>query len=352
VTATPAVSAVVVSHRSASEAAGCVRSLREAFERERVPGEIVLVDCGSGPDEVRALEALPADTRVLLAENRGYSGGVNAGLARARGAWLVLANADVVFLPGALTALLEAIRPHSVGAAAPLCLWDAGGRLRLPPENPTGFWNALAERHVGRWPALDGRRFAAFARRTLALWERGGDARQLVGAVLVTRRDVLDRVGAFDQRFPFEYEETEWEDRVRAAGYSLRFVAEARVRHLFARSAARNPDAESRRAVSRRRYRELRYGRLGRAILERPRPASASPDPNVDAAAEPVLPARPGAWAAISTNPSVIPFAGCELSEGFRLPEDVLGSLRPGPIYLRAFRRDGATLETRVWVKR
>ena len=39
------------------------RSLREAFAREKVAGEIVLVDCGSGPEEVRAL-ARSARTRT------------------------------------------------------------------------------------------------------------------------------------------------------------------------------------------------------------------------------------------------------------------------------------------------
>ncbi len=65
-----------------------------------------------------------------------------------------------------------------------------------------------------------------------------------------------------------------------------------------------------------------------------------------------MLDARSGAWAAVSTNPSLIPFAGRPLAEEFRLPEDVLASLRPGPVYLRAFGRDGRTLETRVWEKR
>jgi len=226
-----AVSVVVVNHRSAAEAEACVASLREAFAREAIAGEIVLVDCDSGPDEVRALAALRADAEVFLPENRGYSGGANAGLERARAGRLVVSNADVVFLEGALSALLAAIGDPAVGAAAPLCLWDAGGRLRLPADSAAGFFGELGVRH-----------FAPFARETLRLWERGGDARHLPGAVLAARRDVFDRVGRFDERFLFEYEETEWEDRVRAAGLRLRYVPAARVRHLFARSAARNPE--------------------------------------------------------------------------------------------------------------
>jgi N-acetylglucosaminyl-diphospho-decaprenol L-rhamnosyltransferase len=349
----PRLSAVVVNHRTAAEAGDCVRSLREEFAREGLQGagEIVLVDSDSGPEERPALQAIPADARVFLEENRGYSGGVNAGIAGARGAVLFLCNADVVFLPGAVGALLRAVDAPDVGAAAPLCLWDAEGRLCLPPESPAGFWGELAERHGGRFPALDARRFAAFARRSLQLWEEGGDAVHLAGAVLAARRDVIARVGAFDERFLFEYEETEWEDRVRAAGLRLRFVAEARVRHLFARSASRNPDTERRRTASRRLYREQRYGRLGRAVLERPAPSSGR-SAKIRALAEPALPARDGAWVAVSTNPSLIPFAGGPLARDFRLPADVLASLRAGPVYLRAFAHDGRVLDTGVWEKR
>jgi GT2 family glycosyltransferase len=338
----PAVSAIVVNHRSAAEASACVDSLREAFRRESLAGEIVLVDCASGPEEVRALEAAPADARVFLEENRGYSGGVNAGLAAAKSARLLIANADVLFLEGAVTALLSAIEDPRVGAAAPLCLWDAAGTLRLPAEAAPEFFGELG---------LGFDRFPAFARRTLSLWERGGETRHLVGAVLAARRDVFDRVGRFDERYPFEYEETEWEDRVRRAGLTLRFEPRARARHLFARSAGRNPETEARRETSRRRYREKRWGRLGRALLER---AGARSPRRIDAArlADPSLSARDGAWLAVSTNPTLIPFAGTPLARPFRLPAEILESLRPGPVYLRSFDpRDGRPLETFVWEK-
>jgi GT2 family glycosyltransferase len=336
---TPSASAIVVNHRSAPEAAACVATLREAFAREKMEGEIVLVDCGSGEEEVRALSGLSADTNVFLPDNRGYSGGVNAGLARARSARLLIANADVVFHSGAVSALLAHIEDPRIGAAAPLCLWDADGRLRLPAESPTRF-----RAQLGR------ERFAPFARRQIALWEKGGDAEHLSGAVLAARRDVFDRVGRFDERFLFEWEETEWEERVRLAGFLLRFVPEARVRHLYARSAGRNPETERRRAVSRRLYRERRWGRLGRSILER------APQPYRDGfarSAEPGLPARAGAWAAVSTNASLVPFAGAPLDTPLRLPEEVLASLPPGPVYLRTFSAaDGEPLETAVWEKR
>jgi GT2 family glycosyltransferase len=335
---TPAVSAVVVTHRTASEAADCVASLRADFERSGVAGEVVLVDCGSGDEEAERLRGAGADALLLLPDNRGYSGGINAGIQRARGAAMLLCNADVVFQPGAVAVLAAAVAERRVGAAAPLCFWDAAGRLRLPADPPSGL---AAE--------LGLTRFARFARHTLSLWEHGGDARRLVGAVLAVRREVLDRVGAFDERYPFEYEETDWEIRVRRAGFALRFTPAARVRHLYGRSAARNAETEQRRAESRRRFRSLHYGRLGRALIERSERGGRRP-PRARRVAEPSIGATPGAWVAVSTNPSLVPFAGAPLDSDFRLPGEVMASLRPGPVWLRVFREaDGAPVETLVW---
>lgn len=343
----PDVSAVVVSHMSAREALDCVASLVRAFRDEDLAGEVVLVDCGSGAGETRALEAAGADVFLPLPENRGYSGGINAGLARARSFRILACNADVVFGPGSVRPLLEAIDDPSVGAAAPLALWDVEGRVRLPAGWAPGFLSDLAQLSAGRRPSRDEARFALHARETLRLWERGGLARHLSGAVLAVRREVFDRAGRFDERFPFEFEETEWEDRVRASGLALSFVPQSRVRHLWGSSAAASPDVAARRAESRRVYWRRRYGRLRKTILERAaRRSAAPPFPRL---AELRFPARPGAWLAISTNPSLLPFAGAPLDDGFALPAEIAGRLPAAPLYLRVFQAsDGRPLETFV----
>ena len=346
---TPEVSAVVVSHRSAAEAARCVASLAEAFGQDGIAGEIVLVDCGSGEEEAALLRDVPADRHVLLAENRGYAGGVNAGLAQARSARLILSNADVVFAAGSVGRLLEAIAEPRVGAAAPLSTWDTEGRVRLPPGFAPGLFRDAAQLLSGLFPALDRRRFASFARETQRLWEGGGRVPHLSGAVLAARRDVFDAAGRFDERFPFEYEETEWEDRVRSKGLDLLFVPEARVHHLWAVSSSRNPETAARRAASERLYRLRRYGRAATALLSRaarlPRPR-----PAVPRLPEPRLAAREGAAVALSPNPSGFPFAVSDLSHEFLLPEEIRSGLAPGLWYVTVFRKaDGRPLERSVW---
>jgi N-acetylglucosaminyl-diphospho-decaprenol L-rhamnosyltransferase len=346
----PEVSAVVVSHESSREALDCVASLRSALRAEGISGEVVLVDCGSRAADSERLGAASADVFLPLAENRGYSGGVNAGLARAASSRILLCNADVVFTSGALGPLLEAVDDRSVGAAAPLAHWDSAGHIRLPAGWAPGFFSDLAQLSPGRRPERDAARFASFARGSLRLWESGGSARHLTGAVLAARRDVFDRVGRFDERFPFEYEETEWEDRVRASGLGLRLVSRSRIRHLWGSSSAASADASARRAESRRLYWRRRYGRLGRGILERA--ARRNTVPIFHRLARPSLPAQEGAWVAISPNASLLPFAGVPLDRDFTLPDEIVGRLPKAPLHLRIFRAsDGREVETFTWEK-
>jgi GT2 family glycosyltransferase len=347
-TGRPDVSVIVVNYRSAEESRRCVESLRDAFAGEGLAGEIVLVDSGSGPGEASVLAGIPADVTVLLETNRGYAGGINAGLSRARGERVVLSNADVVYHSGAVTELLAAIQDPRVGAAAPVMVWDAEGRVKLPPGYAPGFLTDLAQRLAGRWPALDDRRFRSWARETLELWKKGGPARHLAGAVLAVRRNVFERVGVFDESFPFEYEETEWEDRVRRAGMSLVVAPNARVRHFWAGSASRSPETAARQSASERLYRERRYGRLGRSVLERASPARVRfpriPEPRFEPA--------PGFVLGISPNPSRLPFAGADLEREFRLSPEVEAGLPVGRWFFTILSApDGRPVTTREWEK-
>jgi GT2 family glycosyltransferase len=354
----PELSAIIVNYRQAALARRCAATLREAFSSEGIEGEIVLVDCASGEAESAALEAVPADVCLRLPDNRGYAGGINAGLSRASGRRILLSNADVEYRPGALTALLASLEDPRVGAAAPVCAWDAAGRVLLPPGFSPGFLEELALLSPPRAGRGDLRRFAAFAREAIALWTRGGSARHLSGAVLAARRDAFDRAGRFDERFSFEYEETEWEGRVRALRMQLRVVAEARVRHLWGASASGDPETVRRRVESRRLFRQRRYGRFGRVLLERaerrggaPRPAGLGRHGRKPASArrgwEEEIPARSGAWIGLSPNASGIPFAGADLSRPFRLPEELEATLPAGDWLCTVFSaHDGRPIES------
>src|SRR6185369_14556729 len=142
--------------------------------------------------------------RLLAIDNRGYSGGVNAGIAAARARMLLFCNADVELGPGSLGPLLDAASRPEVGAAAPVQHADPQGRILLPSGFGAGFARDLAQA-AGNGRGAD-RRFSRHAARQWRLWHEGGETDDLTGSLLATRREVVDRVGRLDERFPFEYE--------------------------------------------------------------------------------------------------------------------------------------------------
>jgi GT2 family glycosyltransferase len=58
----------------------------------------------------------------------------------------------------------------------------------------------------------------------------------LVGAALMTRREVLDRAGAFDEGYFMYSEELDWQRRVRQAGWKIVYLPEAVITHYEGKS--------------------------------------------------------------------------------------------------------------------
>jgi len=346
----PDVSAVFVNHLSSTECARAVESFRLAAREEGLRGETVVVDCASGPEEADRLRRIAPDRLVLLAENRGYSGGLNAGIAQAGAGRLLLCNADVEFLPGSIAPLISAAAQDSVGAAAPVQFANSSCRIHLPSGFGSGFIRDL--RQMGVFPARgEARRFARWARMQWTLWHSGGEAGNLVGSIVATRRAILDRVGRFDERFEFEYEETEWQDRLRRGGLRLRVVADSRAVHRLGASSARNPESAARSARSRARYRRRRYGRFrGRLLDFAERRAKEKIAPGIAVESAPLVLARgPDFAVAASPNASVLPFVAARLDRDVDLRE-IAAILGPRFAY-RVFRVADGSPEGVFWAR-
>ncbi|HQR47533.1 MAG TPA: glycosyltransferase, partial [Thermoanaerobaculia bacterium] len=113
----------------------------DALEREGVE-ETLVVDNGSGADEVVRLGARPGVTLHRLPENRGFAAPANLGARAARAPFLALVNNDCVLEAGYLAACLSALEGDSALAAVQGVVLDGAGRT----VDGWGFgWTARAE---------------------------------------------------------------------------------------------------------------------------------------------------------------------------------------------------------------
>jgi GT2 family glycosyltransferase len=203
---------VVVSWNGREDTLAALESLRGI--------ETVVVDNGSEDGSAEAIaEQHPEVELVRAGVNLGFAGGNNVGIRRAlaRGAdWVLLVNNDAAVEPGLADALAAAAaaRPDA-GVLACKVLFADSDRL----------WYACA----GFNPYLGRSRHERFGRRDEP--GRRRDTVRATGAAMAVSRRAIGAAGLLDEELFLYAEDLEWCLRIRAAGFAIVYVPEARVRH-------------------------------------------------------------------------------------------------------------------------
>jgi GT2 family glycosyltransferase len=217
---TSRVTAVVLSWNGTEETLACLRSLSAATYPAL---SALVVDNASTDDVAAAVAGAFPDVRVIrLEENRGFSGGVNAGLeaALADGAdHVLLLNNDATVEPGFLEPLVAAASEPGVGAVSSQILHS---------DPPHVVWYAGASYdprrgHQGRHEHYGEPRLPASA-------SPYPTDRACGGAMLVPRA-AAEGVGELDDDLFAYAEDVDWSMRARAAGLSILVVPASVVFH-------------------------------------------------------------------------------------------------------------------------
>ena len=203
------------------------REIRSRRDAGRIESETIVVDNGSQDGTVAAVrERFPWAEVIALPRNRGFAGGNNAGLARARGRHVCLLNNDTVVQRDGFESCVRHLDAHAgVGAVGPQLLHPDGR-----PQNSIHNFPTLLLELVPRgvletlWPRrYPSKRFAHDAPL---------DVEALLGACMVVRREVLERVGPLPEDYFFFLEETDWFFSMREAGWRVVHLPEARLVHV------------------------------------------------------------------------------------------------------------------------
>ena len=210
--------AVVVDWRQPESTLAALRSLAAMTI---APDVLVCVENGCSREEVARVRAgAPPGTAVrALPTNTGFAGGVNEGMAIALAAgaeWVLLLNNDAEVEATCLERCLEeaapgvaVVGPAVVFADRPDRLWFAGGEVS---------------------------RFFAYTRhrglnRPKAELPPTGDTAYVSGCCALVSAAAWERLGPFRAEFFAYYEDAEWCQRARAAGWRCRYVGAALCRH-------------------------------------------------------------------------------------------------------------------------
>ena len=204
----PLVSIITVNFRQAAVTVDLLHSIEKNSYKNV---EVIVVDNGSLEDCSAVFrKAYPSVKTLVSAENLGFAGGNNLGIAAATGDYLFFINNDTILTDGLIESLLSRFSIDSdIGAVSP--------KIRYY-DNPNviqyaGFteMNSLTGRNVaiGKNETDKGQHDTAYA------------TAYAHGAAMMVSREVIDYVGDMPEDFFLYYEELDWCAQIRRAGFSI-----------------------------------------------------------------------------------------------------------------------------------
>ncbi|HUN29937.1 MAG TPA: glycosyltransferase family 2 protein [Alphaproteobacteria bacterium] len=204
-----------------------IKALQSIREHTAEPYEVIVVDNGSGPETLKALGGIddPHVRIIYNKTNRGFSGGNNDGIAHARGDYVIILNNDVIVTPGWADGLVDAFRRlPGLGISAPRSNLVTGDQ-----QLPTVQYRDESEMYA----------FALERRREFA--HKGYITDRAIGFCWCISREVLDQIGALDERYAIgNFEDDDYCMRVRSAGYLIYVCDDVFIHHFGSRSFAAN----------------------------------------------------------------------------------------------------------------
>lgn len=183
--------------------------------------EVILVDNGSLADfSVLFKKAYPSVKIIISAENLGFAGGNNVGIAKAAGDFLFFVNNDTILTDGLIEGLLSRFAKNpQIGVVSP--------KIRYYDKPDTIQYAGFTEIH-------------AITGRNIAIGKNEIDNGQhdvaystayAHGAAMMVSRKVIEKVGFMPEEFFLYYEELDWCAHIRRAGFSIWYEPEGLIYH-------------------------------------------------------------------------------------------------------------------------
>ncbi|GFE52488.1 glycosyl transferase [Roseobacter cerasinus] len=224
----PRLSILIVNWNTREMTRDCLASVMAGLGD--LAAEVILVDNASedGSAEMVARD-FPQVRLIENTENRGFAAANNQAMEVARGDLLLLLNSDTLVHGDVLAQSVAYLDAQAeVGAMGCRVLNADGSLQRTCSMFPSPLNLALDTFGLSKlpWPRF-------FGRYHMRYWQRDSTraVEVISGCYLMLRRTVVDEVGLLDEDFFFFGEETDWCQRMRAAGWELMLAPVGEITH-------------------------------------------------------------------------------------------------------------------------
>lgn len=207
-------SIVIVTRNSMVTVEVCLKSIPD--NPPEFPIEAFVVDNASTDGTVEIVKKFPKVKLIQNRRNLGFAAANNQAIRKARGSYTLLLNPDTEIRPGAIAKMIDFMGKNpEVGVLGPTVKvigdgqevsFTGGGRVR---------------------PLLATAGYLRFEKPP----EEPMEVDYVTGAVLLIRREVIEKIGLMPEEYFLYYEDTDWCLRARKAGYKVVYYPEAEVLH-------------------------------------------------------------------------------------------------------------------------
>jgi len=220
---------VIVNHNSTEELLACLSSIeRSGMGRESV----VVVDNGSHDNVDRVYHYFPQVTLVKNYGNAGFARAANDGMSRGTADFAMIMNPDTMVSPRFFQTMCDFMTANpDIAVAGPKVLNEDGtlqGSARAFPTLPTLLFGRRSLLTMF-FPRL------SLSRKSVPAFSSDGatpmDVEWVSGACMLVRREAVNAVGPFDERFFVYWEDVDWCRRMRDAGWRVVYFPQASIVH-------------------------------------------------------------------------------------------------------------------------
>ena len=223
------ISAIIVNYNAGRLLCSCVGSLLAC----PLDIDIIVVDNASHDASLNGLPASPKIRVIHNPTNMGFAAACNIGIQASSAPFFLFLNPDCCFEPGSVATLLAAFQSgERVGMVGGLLVnedgSEQGGGRRAVPTPWRSFVRAFGlHRFADRWPKL----FYDFHLHLQPLPDGPIEVEAISGACMLVKREAVEDVGLWDERYFLHCEDLDWCMRFRQKGWKILFVPDARISH-------------------------------------------------------------------------------------------------------------------------
>ncbi|MDL2123254.1 MAG: glycosyltransferase family 2 protein, partial [Deltaproteobacteria bacterium] len=201
--------------------------------------EIIVVDNASADGSPEAVEqSFPQVKLIRNNENYGFAKANNQGFKLARGKSILMLNSDTVFIESGMRAMLNHFWSDStIGILAPRLL-NVDASIQNSCRKFFSFFRTNYEppdRILSRLPDFAGRFLHIH---NVHKMTEPSDIDYAIGAALLIKRNVIDKIGGLDEDFFFYGEETDFCLQAHNFGYRVVYYPHFRIIHIRGQSTA------------------------------------------------------------------------------------------------------------------